>query len=91
MPEPKPTPDPCWRPSCDVTLDPDGTLHASATIPAVTLRVAGGMVGAINWQQVLQWLVTYGPQIMALVMAIINGINPPKPTPSPPTPTPPAH
>jgi hypothetical protein len=38
----------------------------------------GATVGAINWAALLQLLVTYGPQILALILALFN---PPAPTP----------
>jgi len=41
---------------------------------------------AIDWQALLQLLITYGPQLAALILSIIGMLHP-TPTPSP-TPTP---
>ncbi len=37
---------------------------------------------AIPWIVIMQWIAQYGPQIVAMIAALISGFNPTPPTPT---------
>jgi hypothetical protein len=65
-------------PSVSASLAPDGTLTSSVTVNTATLPTA------INWTALLQWLTTYGPNVIAAFAALIAIFG--SPTPAPPAP-----
>ena len=65
-------------PSVSASLAPDGTLTSSITVNTATLPTA------INWTALLQWLTTYGPNVIAAFAALIAIFG--SPTPAPPAP-----
>ena len=65
-------------PSVSASLAPDGTFTSSVTVNTATLPTA------INWTALLQWLTTYGPNVIAAFAALIAIFG--SPTPAPPAP-----
>lgn len=59
----------------------DGALAVTTRNGLTAVIPAGLMVKAraFNWMALFQILMTYGPQVFAIVTAIINGITPPAP------------
>ena len=66
-------------PSVSANLAPDGTFTSSVTVNTATLPTA------INGTASLQWLITYGPNVIAAFAALIAIFG--SPTPAPPAPT----
>jgi hypothetical protein len=65
-------------PSVSASLAPDGTLTSSVTVNTATLPTA------INWTALLQWLTTYGPNVIAAFAALIAIFGSPMPAPPAP-------
>ena len=72
---------PAYRtPSFAVSLDADGNIDGSFTFNPQSVGAT-----AINWTALLQWLTTYGPNVIAAFAALIAIFG--SPTPAPPAPT----
>jgi hypothetical protein len=68
-------------PALSVYQDAVGNIAFSGAIPPST--------SAVNWTGILQWLTTYGPNVIAAFAALIALFG--SPTPAPPAPTVPPH
>ncbi|MGZ3394110.1 MAG: hypothetical protein ACXWPK_08255 [Isosphaeraceae bacterium] len=68
------------NPSFAVSLDASGTIDGN-----FTFNPQGVGATAINWTALLQWLTTYGPNVIAAFAALIAIFG--SPTPAPPAPT----
>jgi len=68
-------------PALSVYQDVAGNVVFSATVPPTAT--------AINWTALLQWLTTYGPNVIAAFAALVAIFG--SPTPAPPAPTVPPH
>ena len=68
-------------PSLNVYQDDAGNIAGSFALPAATATT----VTAINWTGLLQWLATYGPNVIAAITALIAVFGssiPPAPAPA---------
>ncbi len=68
------------NPSFAVSLDASGNIDGN-----FTFNPQGVGATAINWTSLLQWLTTYGPNVIAAFAALIAIFG--SPTPAPPAPT----
>ena len=72
------------NPSFAISMDAVGNIDGNFTFNSQALGAL-----AINWPALLQWLTTYGPNMIAAIAALIAMFG--LPTPPPVAPTVPSH